>query len=194
MKKEEKKEKVDYRKIIEEAKAEMEKAISLFKENLAKIRSSRASPALVENLEVECFGQKFHLRQLAMVSIPEPRQILIQAWDESYIEGILRAIQEAKLNLSVNVDKNLIRISLPPLTEEFRKDLLKIVAKEKEEVKKKIRLIRQEVLQEIQKLFQEKKISEDHKYKGKEELQELIEEFNEKIEEMIKNKEKEILE
>jgi ribosome recycling factor len=192
MKKEEK-EKIDYRKIIEKIKPEMEKAVKAFEEEVKTIRSSRASSELVENLQVECFGQKFSLRQLGQISIPEPRQILISPWDSSYIEPIVKAIEKSGLGVTPTVDGNSIRITLPPVTEEFKKNLLRILSQKKEAAKKKIREARTDAWDEIQDAFLEGKISEDQKYKGKDELQDLVEEFNEKIEEIAERKEKEIL-
>jgi ribosome recycling factor len=188
------KEKLDYKKIIEKIRPELEKAVKFLENELRNIRTGRARPEMIENLEVECFGQKFPLRQLAQISIPEPRQILIQPWDSSYIEGILKAIERSGLGLNPVVEKNLIRIYFPPLTEEFRKNLLKLVSQKKELAKKTIRRWREEAWDEIQEGFREGKISEDEKYKGKDELQELIDEYNEKVEELSDKKEKEILE
>jgi ribosome recycling factor len=187
------KEKIDYRKIIEKIKPEMEKAVKAFEEEIKTIRSSRASPELVENLQVECFGQKFLLRQLGQISIPEPRQILISPWDSSYIEPIAKAIEKSGLGITPTVNGNSIRITLPPVTEEFKKNLLRILSQKKEAAKKKIREARTDAWDKIQDAFLEGKISEDQKYKGKDELQDLVEEFNEKIEEIAKRKEKEIL-
>ena len=189
----EEKEKIDYRKIIEKVRPEMEKAVKNFEEELKTLRSSRASPELVENLQVECFGQKFLLRQLGQISIPEPRQILISPWDPSYIDPIIKAIEKSGLGVSPVVDKNSIKINLPPVTEEFKKNLLRILSQKKEVAKKKVREARTEAWDKIQKAFLEGKISEDQKYKGKDELQDLVDEFNEKIEEIAKRKEKEIL-
>jgi ribosome recycling factor len=191
MKKEEK-ERIDYRKIIEKVKPEMERAVKAFEEEVKTIRSSRASSELVENLQVECFGQKFLLRQLGQISIPEPRQILISPWDSSYIEPIVKAIEKSGLGASPTVNGNSIRITLPPVTEEFKKNLLRILSQKKEAAKKKIREARTDAWDEIQDAFLEGKISEDQKYKGKDELQDLVEEFNEKIEEIAERKEKEI--
>jgi len=190
----EKKEKLDYRKIIEKVKPEMEKAIKSFEEELRTLRTSRASPQLIENLQVECFGKKFLLKQLGQISIPGPREILISPWDSSYIDPIIKAIEKSNLGLNATVDKNSIKINLPPLTEEFKKNLLKILSQKKESAKKKIREARTDAWDKIQEAFLEGKISEDQKYKGKEDLQDLVEEFNEKIEEIAKRKEKEILE
>jgi ribosome recycling factor len=189
----EEKEKIDYRKIIEKIRPEMERAVKAFEEEIKTIRSSRASPELVENLQVECFGQKFLLRQLGQISIPEPRQILISPWDSSYIEPIAKAIEKSGLGITPTVNGNSIRITLPPVTEEFKKNLLRILSQKKEAAKKKIREARTDAWDKIQDAFLEGKISEDQKYKGKDELQDLVEEFNEKIEEIAERKEKEIL-
>lgn len=184
-----------YKDILEKIKPELEKVINFLERELQKIKTSRASPSLVEDIEVECFGQKFPLKQLAMISIPEPRQILIQPWDTSYIEGILKALEKTGLGAGCPiVDKNLIRINLPPLSEEFRKDLIRLVSEKQEEAKKTVRRWREEAWEEIQEGFREGKIREDDKYKGKDELQELIDEYNEKIEELAEKKKKEILE
>jgi len=183
-----------HKEIIEKIKPELEKVINFLERELQKIKSSRASPALVENVEVECFGQKFSLKQLSLISIPEPRQILIQPWDQSYIEGIVRALEKTGIGVSPIVDKNLIRINLPALSEEFRKDLIRLVSQKQEDAKQTIRRWREEAWDEIQEKFREGKIREDDKYKGKDELQELVDEYNEKIEELGEKKKKEILE
>lgn len=187
-------EKINYKEIINKIKPELEKVINFLERELAKIRTGRASPSLIEDIEAECFGQKFPLKQLAAISIPEPRQILIQPWDTSYIEGIVKALEKTGIGVNPIVDKNLIRINLPPLSEEFRKDLIRLISQKEEMAKKTIRRWREEVWDEIQERFQEGKISEDDKYRGKEELQDLIDEYNERIEEMTEKKKKEILE
>jgi ribosome recycling factor len=186
-------EKVDYRKIIEEIKPELEKAVRFLEGELKKIRAQRASADLVEDMEVECFGQKFPLKQLALISVPQPREIVIQPWDQSYIEGILKAFEKSGLGVSAVVDRNVVRVNFPPLSEEFRKNLIRLVSQKKEMAKKTIRNWREEAWNKIQQNFREGKISEDDKYRGKEKLQDLIDEYNEKIEEMTEKKEKEIL-
>lgn len=185
---------MSYKEIIEKIKPQMERTINFLERELMKIRTSRASPSLVEDIEVECFGQKFPLKKLALISIPEPRKILIQPWDQSYIEFILKALESSNLGTSPILDKNLIRINLPPLSEEFRKNLLKIVSEKKGKAKRAIRNLRREAWDKIQAAFSEGKIREDDKFKAKDELQDLVDEFNEKIEELIEKKEKEILE
>jgi len=189
----EKKEKVDYRKIIEKVKPIMEKAAKEFEEDLKTLRASRASFGLIEDLLVDCFGQRFPLRQLAQISIPEPRQIVISPWDSSYVEPIIKSIEKSGIGLSPIVDGTSIKINLPPITEEFKKNLLKVLSQKKEVAKKKIREARTKAWDELQHFSRLGKISEDQKYKGKDELQDLVEDFNEKIEEMSKRKEREIL-
>jgi ribosome recycling factor len=187
-------EKIDYKKIIEKIKPELEKVINFFNDELKKIKTSRATPALVEDVSVECFGQKFPLSQLALISVPEPRQILIQPWDASYIEGIVKALEKTGIGITPIVEKNSIRINLPPLSEEFRKEMARLVSEKKEQSKQTVRRWREKAWAEIQQGFREGKIREDDKYKGKDELQELIDEYNEKIEELAEKKKKEILE
>ncbi len=189
---EEKKEKINYKELIQKVKPDFEEALEYLKRELAKIRTSRASPTLVENLKVEVFGQKFPLKQLGTISVPQAREIIIQPWDSSYIEGIVKALENADLGVSPVVSGNEIRISLPPMTEEFRKNLLRIVSQKKEKAKKMIREAREWVWNQIQRGFREGRLSEDEKYKGKDELQDLVEEFNEKIEEMVEKKIEEI--
>lgn len=188
------KEIVDYKDIINKIRPELDKVINFLERELQSIRASMVSPSLVENIEVECFGQKFLLKQLAAISVPEPREILIQPWDNSYIEGIVKALEKRPFGASPIVDKNLIRINLPPLSEEFRKDLLLMISQKKEQAKQTVRRWREEAWGEIQAKFREGKISEDNKYRAKDELQELVDEYNEKIEEIGKRKKKEIIE
>jgi len=184
----------EYKNIVEEIKPELDKTVSFLEKELAKIKTSRASFALVEDIEVECFGQIFPLKQLAQISIPGPRQISIQPWDNSYIEGIVKALEKTGIGLNPIVEKNLIRINLPNLSEEFRKDLARLVSEKKESAKQTIRRWREEAWDEIQEKFREGKIREDDKYKGKDELQDLVDEYNQKIEELAEKKKKEILE
>lgn len=184
--------KVSYNDIINKIKPELEKVINFLERELAKIRTTRATPALVEDIEVECFSQKFPLKQLAAISIPEPRKILIQPWDKSYIEGIVKALEKVSIGSAPVVDKNLIRINIPPLSEEFRKDLVRLISEKQEGARRTVRRWREEAWREIQEGFREGKIREDDKFKGKDELQDLVDEYNKKIEEMGEKKKKEI--
>ncbi|XOA42924.1 MAG: ribosome-recycling factor [Candidatus Nealsonbacteria bacterium] len=185
-------ERISYKDIIEKIKPELEKVVNFLNRELQKIRAERASPSLVENISVGYFGKIYSLKQLAAISIPQPREILIQPWDKSYIEEIVKSLEKSSIGASPIVDKALIRITLPPLSEEFRNDLIRLVIEKQEQVKKTIRKWRDEAWREIQETFRESKLSEDDKYKGKDELEDLIKEFQEKIEEIVQKKKKEI--
>ena len=183
-----------YKEIIDKIRPELDKTISFLERELAKIRTGRATPSLVEDIVCECFGQKFPLKQLAAISIPEPKQILIQPWDKSYIEGIVRALEKTGIGANPIVDKEVIRINLPFLSEEYRKELLRLLSQKQEEARKTIRRWREEAWDKIQEGYREGKIREDDKYQGKDELQDLVNEYNEKIENLGEKKKKEIME
>lgn len=185
---------MNHKEIIAKVKPEMDKVIAFFENELAKVRTSRATPALVEDVVVECFGQRFPLKQLAAISIPESRQILIQPWDKSYIEGIVSALTKTGIGANPIVDKDAVRINLPSLTEDYRKELMRLLSEKQEEARKTIRRWREEAWENVQNGFKLGEIREDDKFKTKEELQELIDDYNEKIEEIGEKKKKEIME
>ena len=186
------KEIINYKDVVSKIKPELDKVVAFLEGETAKIRTSRASPSLVEDIVADCFGQKFPIKQLAAISTPEPKQILIQPWDKSYIEGIVRALEKTGVGANPVVDKDAIRITLPPLTEEYRKNLTRLLAEKKEQGRETIRHWRDIVWDEIQEKFKEGKIREDDKFRGKDELQKLVDEYNEKIEGMVERKRKEI--
>ncbi|MEK7124253.1 MAG: ribosome recycling factor [Patescibacteria group bacterium] len=181
-----------YKDFIDNVRPEFEKAFKFLESEIAKIRTSRASPALVEDIEVDYLGQKFTVKQLAAISSPQPNQLAIQPWDASYIEPIEKAILHSGLGMSSAVDKNLIRLSLPLLTEEYRNNLAKILNEKAEQTHKTMRHFREDAWSKIQSAQREKKISEDDKFRGKDALQKLIDEYNKKIEELVERKKKEI--
>ncbi len=183
-----------YKEIIEKTKPEMEKAVDFLEKEVSKIRTGRASPSLVEDMIIDCFGQKFPLKQLAAISSPEPKTVVIQPWDRSYIEGIEKSLSLSSLGISPVVDKDIIRITLPPLTEEYRKNLLKIISEKKEDTHKTIRHFREKAWQEIQEGFKTGEIREDDKFRAKDDLQKAVDEFNKKTAEICEKKEKEIME
>ncbi len=183
-----------YQEIIDKIKPELDKVIVFLERELSKIRTSRATPSLVEDVVVECFGQKFPLKQLSAISTPEPKQILIQPWDKSYIEGIVSALEKTGIGANPIVDKDVIRINLPPLTEEYRRNLLRIISEKQEEARKTIRHWREEAWAEIQEKTKNGEIREDDKFRAKDKLQDLIDEYNKKIEELGEKKEKEVSE
>jgi len=184
---------MSYKEFIDRAKPEFEKAYKFLEGELAKIRTSRASPALVEDIEVSVFGQKFPLKQLGAISTPQTNQIVIQPWDISYIEPIEKAIGQSGLGMSAVVDKNLIRLNLPTLTEEYRQALSRTLSEKAEQTRQVIRRHREDVWNKIQAAQKEKQISEDDKFRGKNELQKVVDEYNEKIKNLVEKKKNEIL-
>ena len=183
---------MSYKEFIDKVKPEFDKAFKFLEQEIAKIRTSRASPALVEDIEVNAFGSKFTLKQLAAISAPQTNQIVIQPWDVSYIEPIEKAISQSGLGMSAVVDKNIIRLNLPTLTEEYRLQLGKALNEKSEQTKQTIRHWREHAWNAIQDAFKEKKISEDDKFRGKDELQKVIDEYSEKIKNLIEKKKNEI--
>lgn len=184
----------NYRETIDKIKPELDKVINFLDRELVQVRTTRASPALVENIVVEYLDQRFPIKQLAAISVPQPRQIIIQPWDKSYIEPIVNAISKSSLGAAGIVDKDLIRINLPSLTEEYRKSLQKLLAEKSEQAKLTIRHWRERVWKEIQDQFKDGKIREDDKFRAKDELQKLVDDYNKKIQDVKDKKEKEIME
>lgn len=180
-------------KTIEENNKKLEEAVSHFKEEIGKIRTGRASTALVENIMVDYYGSKAPIKQVASINIPEPRLITIQPWDRDSLVNIEAAIRDSDLGLNPNNDGQIVRLNLPPLNEERRKDLVKVLNKITEESRITIRNIREETWKKIQKEEESGKISEDDKFKEKDKLQEKIDGYNKKIEEIRKKKEEEIM-
>lgn len=182
-----------YQDIINRIKPSLEKILSVLKEELASLRTGRASPALVENIEIECYGTKMPLSQLAAIHSPEPRSVVIQPWDKSILNQIESEIRVKRPDFSPVLDGEIIRIGLPPLTEEKRKELARIVGQKIEEARINVRQKREQAWAEIQRLAKEGKIREDDKFRGKDELQKVIDEYNEKIEEVGERKKEEIM-
>ncbi len=180
--------------IYKEAEARMKGAIQALEEDLSGIRTGRAHPALVEKLSVEYFGMPTPLMQLATISVPEPRQILIRPFDASTTRAIERAIQASDLGLTPNNDGKAIRLNLPPLTEERRRDLVKVVHQRVEDGRVAVRNVRRDLMKDLQEFEKEKMISEDEQKKGEEEIQKITDRFIEDIGAVGERKEIEILE
>lgn len=170
-----------------------ENAVEHFANEAAKIRTGRANPGLVENLMVDYYGTRTPLKQIASVNIPEARQILIQPWDKGSLVFIETAIRESDLGVNPGNDGQSIRIILPSLTEERRKDFVKTLNHRAEDGRISIRAIREEIWKEIQELERSGTISEDDKFQGKDELQKVVDEYNQKLEAIREKKENEIL-
>lgn len=181
-------------KIKDETKIKMEKSITLLSQELSKIRTGRASPALLDGVKVEYYGTILPLNQVASVSIPEPRLIVIQPWDKQALGAIEKGIYKASLGLTPNNDGNVIRLSVPPLTTERREEISKLVQHLGEECRIALRNIRREANNEIKKGEKDKKISEDESFKTQEAIQKMTDEYIKKVDEILKKKEKEIKE
>lgn len=182
-----------YKEIIEKQKPEMEKSIEHFKEELNQLRTGRASVAMVEGLSVDYYGAKSPLKQVASISVPEPRTIVIAPWDKDNLVNIEKSLRESQLNLNPNNDGQVIRINIPALTEERRKDLVKVLNQKAEDAKISIRKHREDAWEEIQRVEKEGLMGEDDKFVGKDKLQEVVDEFNKKVEEVRAKKEVEIM-
>ena len=176
------------------AEQRMQGAIRSLEEEMAGIRTGRASPALVEHLSVEYYGTPTPLQQLATIAAPEPQMITIRPYDPSSLNTIEKAILTSDLGLTPSNDGKLIRLMIPPLTEERRQDLVKIVSKRLEEAKVSIRNIRRDALEDMRQLEKDKKVSEDEFFTAKEELQKLTDHYSEEIDRIGDRKEQEIME
>lgn len=174
-------------------KKDLDKTIDYLKQEFASLQASRATPSLLDGIEVSCYNQVFPLNQLASIQVSEARTILIKPWDAGIIKQIEDAIRQSNLDLSPVVDGEVIRLTLPSLTEEKRKELVKIVQEKAEEARISIRRQREELWQEIQDMEKNKEISEDDKFKAKDRLQKNIDEYNKKVEEMRKRKEEDLM-
>jgi ribosome recycling factor len=182
-----------YQDIIKSAGKSMEESLEFLKNELSKIRTGRANTELVADISVESYGTKTPLKQLATISVPEPQVIVIQPYDKNTLGEIEKSIQASQLELNPVNDGNVIRINIPPLTEERRKEIVSIMKQKLEETRISIRTVREKGWKEIKDLESSGKITEDDKFKAQEELNKIIENNNEKIEEIGENKEKEIL-
>ena len=179
--------------VITNKQPEFEKSIEHLKQELASLRTGRASTALVEHLEVEYYGAKTSLIQIAQITIPEPRMIAIQPYDKSVLKDIEKAVQASNLGINPVNDGNFIRLTIPQMTEERRKELVKIVSQMSERGRVAVRNIREEIWKEMTRMEKDGKISEDDLRRGKEDLQKIIDKNNEEIKKLAEAKEKEVL-
>jgi ribosome recycling factor len=176
------------------ANERMSRSVDALKKELASIRTGRASLALLDGIMVNYYNTPTPLQQLASLSIPESRQIAIQPWEQKIISEIEKAILKSDLGLTPTNDGKIVRISIPPLTEERRKQLVKTVRKKAEEAKVTIRNARRDINEEAKKLEKEKHISEDVVKKLQEEIQKTTDSYIGKVDEVLSHKEKEIME
>jgi ribosome recycling factor len=181
-------------KISNDAKKRMEKILESTKKEFASIRTGRANPSLLDRVEVEAYGSRMPLNQVALVSAPEPRMLVVQPYDRSTITDIEKAIRIADLGLNPSNDGQIIRLAIPALTEERRKEMVKVAKRISEEMKIAVRNIRRDANDEIKKLEKQGDLPEDESKRAQNEIQKLTDEYIDKIEQILAAKEKEIME
>lgn len=180
--------------IYADAQEHMDKALESLERDFRRLRTGRASVSLVDGIRVDYYGTVTPLNQLATLTIPDPRTIMIQPWDTSVIGEVEKAILKSELGLTPMNDGKIIRINIPPLTTERRRELVKIVKKMAEEAKVAVRNVRRDANEMIKDLKKEKEISEDDQFRAQEETQKITDELIKRIDAVYAAKEKEILE
>lgn len=180
--------------VLKASEEKMNKAIEAFRRELSTLRAGRANPSILDKIQVEYYGTATPLNQLASITVPEARLLLIQPYDKTALNDVDRAIQKSDLGLSPSNDGSVIRITIPPLTEERRRDLVKLVKKYAEEAKVAVRNVRRDANDELKKLQKDGELTEDELRRGTEDVQKLTDKEIVKIDEVAVVKEKEIME
>ncbi len=180
--------------ILSEAESRMNKSIEKFRADLMGVRTGKASPAILDTVQVDYYGSPVPITQVASISAPEPRLLVVQAWDKGAVQAIVKGIQAADLGLNPSEDGQIIRVPIPALTEARRQELAKQVRKMAEEAKVSIRNIRRDANEALQKSEKKKEISEDEMHRAQKDVQKVTDDCIEKIDEVGKAKEKDILE
>jgi ribosome recycling factor len=180
--------------LLLEAEEKMAKAVDALRHDLLTIRTGRASPALVESLKVEVYDSTMPLNQLATIAVPEPRLLAIRPWDASTLSAIERAILKSDLGLTPNNDGKIIRLSIPPLTDERRRDLARMVNQRVEEARVAVRNARRDAMRLLQTLEKDGDISEDDRYRAQDDLQDLTNDYIGKLDTLGEAKQTEIME
>ena len=178
--------------LYKDAEDKMKKALAAVTRELSELRGGRASPAFVEHVVVDYYGAATPLKQLAAVTAPEARLLVIQPWDGSLVQDIEKAIQKAGLGITPIVDGKLIRLPIPPLTGDRRNELVKLVHKVAEEGRVNLRTLRRDANEVVKKLKAEKQISEDDAFKGQDQVQKLTDRYTAQIDALVKSKEQEL--
>lgn len=180
--------------IVQEAEEKMGKTVDVFRKDLASLRAGRATPALLDKIQADYYGAITPVNQMANISVPEARLLLIQPWDKSTIPVIEKAILKSDLGLTPSNDGNVIRIGVPQLTEERRKDLVKVVKKKTEEARVAVRNIRRDTNDMIKESEKDREISEDESKRYLDDVQKLTDKMVKRVDEIMEAKEKEIME
>jgi ribosome recycling factor len=179
---------------LQQAKTKMNKSVDAMHDDFNTIRTGRASSALFDKIKIEYYGQPTPINQVATVSIPEARLVVIQPWDKSVLDDIEKAIQKSELSLNPNNDGKVIRINIPPLTEERRKEYVKMAKNMAEQARVAIRNIRRDANDDLKKQEKSSDITEDDLKRGMDEIQKMTDDFIKKIDDAVEEKEKEIME
>ncbi len=180
--------------VCQDVEARMQKVIELAKKDFGAIRTSRANPAILDRVMVECYGSQMPLNQVANVSAPEPRMILVQPWDKTILGQVEKAILKADLGFNPVNDGNVIRLAIPQLTEERRREFVKILKKDAEEKRVAIRGVRRDANEKLKKMEKDGEITEDEQKKGMDEIQKLTDKYIAEIDKLMASKEQEIME
>lgn len=181
-------------KIIRESEEKMKKATEFTRQELSKLRSGKATVAILDDIKVDYYGQKMPIGQTASVSTPDAHLVVVQPWDKTMIQEIEKAILAANIGLTPSNDGSVIRLPVPPLTEERRKELVKVAKKFAEEGRVTIRNIRRESNEHLKKAEKEEHVSEDERKRGETEVQKLTDKYIKQLDDILAGKEKEILE
>lgn len=182
------------RELMHDAESRMRNSVSALEADLQTFRTGRASPHLLDRIEVEMYGAVLPLNQLAGISVPEPQQLAVRPYDQNSLSAIERAILKSDLGITPNNDGKVIRLNIPRLTEERRRDLSRLAGKRVEESKVAVRNIRRDTLNDLREMKEEKMISENQFFISQDDLQELTDKYIEEIEEIGRKKEEEIME
>ncbi len=180
--------------LYKKAEDHMQKSLENLLHELSSIRTGKASPAILDVVKVDYYGQTVPVKQVANISVPDPRTLAIQPWDRSMVGEIERAIHASDLGLNPQNDGTFIRLPIPPLTEERRRDLVKVVKRIGEDTKVAIRNVRRDTNEKIKKLEKEHELSEDQMHSRQESVQKLTDSFIKKVDDAVAAKEKEVLE
>ncbi len=176
-----------------ELKSKLEKSIEFFQNELSKVRTGRASPTIIEAVRVNAYGTMMSIKELGSINVADSQLLLVTPWDKNLCDTIAKAIRESELNLNPVVDGALVRVPIPDLTEERRKELVKIVLAKAEDSKNSIRSVRQDAMKEIDADFANKKIGEDDKFRQKEETEEIVKEYTQKISDLAEAKKQDLM-
>ncbi len=177
---------------IQDKRQDFQKVIEHINQDISGVRTNRATPSLIENIKVDIYGSKMPVNQIASISCPEPKQLLVEPWDKTVLKNIEKAIETASIGLVIKNEGNFLRLSIPSMTEETRKEIIKMLREKIENGKISLRGLRDKIKEEIIKQEKNKEISEDEKYSLIEELDKITREYNDQVEEIGEKKEKEI--